>query len=473
MSAAAGPVLASADAIASRERFIQDRTVNTLCFTIVRNIANELNKNQNVRFFVKGGAAATLSITGKPLEIINDIDCTVLVKPTLNPDAFELNRIYAAKICIERIVGTLYHITTMDLSKIQSAYSRYGLTSLPTDPSIRIGHATSDSYTLLEELNKYIPTITALRPDCPFFIDIWPSLMFGKKSLQMAVLKIRTHTEPSLDLIDIALPAKTYERLSYEWEEYKTDPFTIQKNIRIPILAPDAQIKNQAYARIKTVTGMSDAQNKKALRRNARINALTAKFAPTLAAPLSSLLTSAGPVATSVAAGGAGAGAAAGGAGAAAPGYPLPPARSVTRKNNTSGSKAKPHNTRKNTRVTPVATTETASAAATAHRKVLPYSLIPAYPNILNSMRRREVILQHNSRGKPLRFKEGNIKEGAIRYVYRNQRNGRLAEMAYWGPDGKLHKVGDMAIVNPNTFQLIGVRGMKNGSPYNYLFEFE
>jgi hypothetical protein len=473
MSAAAGPVMVSPDAMASREQFIQDPTVNSLCFSVVNSIAKELNKNRNLRFFVKGGAAAVLSLVGDPLAITNDIDCSVLVNPTLKSDGFERNRIYAVEICIEKIVGALNTMSTDVITKIRSACTHYGLELLTTPPPIRVGHAAPDGYALLEGVNTFIARDKPkFNPDCPLFIDVWPSLMFGSTSLQMAVIKLRTHTTPSLDILDIALPAKTYERLPYEWEQYKTDPFTVHR-MRIPILNPLTQIENQAYAESKTVRGLSAAHNAKGTRRRKRLDALRRKFlsavAPSPTSVLASMVVSA--------AGGAGAGAGAGGAGAVAPGYSLsvinerPSGRSNNRRRTT---------TRRNASAAPAATPAASAAASAALAapapasagttgRVLTYSLIPIIPEVFNKIREgREVIVLRNPRtGKPLQFKEGNIPRGAMHNVYRNERNGRVAQIVYWGTDGHLHRVGNMAILNPKTFELTGVVG-NNGREYKF-----
>lgn len=337
MSAAAGAgastgAVPSAEAIASRERFIQGDTVNPICFGAVHTIAESLKRKANIRFFVKGGAAATLLLTGNPRGIVNDIDCAVLVNPTLKEDRFEETRILAVRECIYRLVLSLNQPNKSIHNYIRDQCIHYGLAPLSLPPPLRVGRAAPDGEALKTGIESFITEKgLALKPECPLFIDVWPSLIFQGESLQMAVITLRTHTEPSLSLVDIAIPAQSYLHLPYEWENYTVDPFTVYKR-KIPILSPSAQIYNQERAEALTIRGSTAIFNAKANRRRARTAALRARFS---AAPAASVAPAAALNAIAAAAIAAGA---AGGAGAAAPAASLfsapLPASSGTRRNN-------------------------------------------------------------------------------------------------------------------------------------------
>ena len=200
----------SAEAIASRERFIQDHTVNLICFRVVDAIANTLKKDKKdkaqLRFFVKGGAAATLLLTREPRKIVNDIDCALLVNPEL--PTFEEIRIKAVSKCINRIVTSVNELAASTCTYIREHGVHYGLAPLSSPPPIRVGRVAPDGEALKKGIESFITEKRlALKPECPLFIDVWPSLIFLGESLQMAVITLRTHTEPSLSLIDIALIA--------------------------------------------------------------------------------------------------------------------------------------------------------------------------------------------------------------------------------------------------------------------------
>lgn len=345
MSAAAGAgastgAVPSAEAIASRERFIQNEVLNPFCFGAVDVIANTLRKKKNLRFFVKGGAAATLLLTGNPRGIVNDIDCAVLVNPTLSPRIFEETRIDAANHCIRKLVTSLNGLGNSTYEYIQRQCERCVLKPRPLLPPIRIGWAALDGADLKAGIERFITEKElALKPDCPLFIDVWPSLIFRGESLQMAVIKLCTRTEPSLSLVDIAIPAQSYSHLPYEWENYMVDPITVYK-MKIPILSPSAQIYNQERAEALTIRGSTANFNAKANRRRARTAALRARFS---AAPVASAASAApAAVALNAIAAAAIAAGAAGGAGAAAPGaslFPVPlSASSGTRRNNRTNS---------------------------------------------------------------------------------------------------------------------------------------
>jgi hypothetical protein len=290
---------APAYSIASRERFIQNPIVNITCFNIVNRIARAFANKKNFRFFVKGGAAADLFITGNPQAIINDIDCALLINPALTAPRFEKRRTNAICTSVNRIVQFLNNLDPAIYNEIQRQFVHSELVPLSTPPSVRVGSATLDGYSLLEGINECI-RVNTLKPECPLLIDIWPSLMFGESSLQMAVIKLRTNTVPYLDLLDIAVPAQTYPRLPHEWDTYATMNFKVHE-LEIPILNLFAQINNQQYAESKTIVGHNERYTAKAKRRKERSEALIAIRNSTIAGA------GAGTRAASGAAGGAGA----------------------------------------------------------------------------------------------------------------------------------------------------------------------
>jgi hypothetical protein len=301
-------------------------------------IANTLKKDKKdkaqLRFFVKGGAAATLLLTREPRKIVNDIDCALLVNPEL--PTFEETRIKAASKCINRIVTFVNELAATTCAYIRKHGVHYGIASLSSPPPLRVGRAAPDGTSFKTGIEEFIATNgLALKPECPFFIEVWPSLIFRGESLQMAVIKLCTHTEPPLSLIDIAIPTQSYSHLPYEWENYMVDPFTVYK-LTIPLLSPSAQIYNQKRAEALTIRGLTANFNAKANRRKVRIEKLKKMFntapAAASAAPAAALNTLA----------------AAGGAGAAAPSMSLPAvsvpvsARNSTRRNNRRNNRIPP-----------------------------------------------------------------------------------------------------------------------------------
>jgi hypothetical protein len=55
-------------------------------------------------------------------------------------------------------------------------------------------------------------------PNSPFIVEIVPDIVYQKQSLGLTLIKIRTRTEPSTEIIDIALMRPDYKFYQVEWE---------------------------------------------------------------------------------------------------------------------------------------------------------------------------------------------------------------------------------------------------------------
>jgi hypothetical protein len=71
---------------------------------------------------------------------------------------------------------------------------------------------------------------------CPFVVELHPNVSFKDTTLNFALIKIRTRTEPQIDLIDISIPARTYTNIEFEWKICRSLMFhNPELNFRFPV----------------------------------------------------------------------------------------------------------------------------------------------------------------------------------------------------------------------------------------------
>ena len=401
MSAAAG---ASGRANARHNGLLQDPVLSQLCFEIVTHVAAKIEGVEGARFFVKGGAAYILERKRNPLLIENDIDCEIIIDPRLSPEVFNAKRATSADHCIEEILRVLRSIPRDKMEHIYALFRHHGLAVSERVPRISMGAAAENGMPLIP---LFTGALGSGSHTTPFHIELRPSQLYRGVSQQIAVIRLRTRTEPSRDLIDIAIPAPTYKHLEEDWGGFKAHPVAVYgKNV--PILNVASQIINQERALIELTNA------KKRGNREARVaNLRRAQSFNTSAAP-------------------------------------------ATKKGNTHRNARNGNTTRK----------KTSSNSATSAR-VLPYSLIPYRKNTFRNMRAGKVVpFLHPLTGRPVYFKTSDLPSGASTIAYRNERSG-LAQVVYMGSDGYLHRVGHMIAIHYVTGEL-GVMG-DNGR--HYVFE--
>ena len=222
---------------------------------------------EDTRFFVKGGAAYILRQKRNPLLIENDVDCEILVNPDLSPEVFNEKRLHSADICIKQILHTLRSLSAETKASILALYRHKGLAETSRIPTISMSGVAEDGIPLV---HFFTDMLSHEEHDAPFHIELRPSQLYGHTSRHMAVIRLRTRTEPSLDLIDIAIPALNNTHLRHEWEHYNTHDLPVY-GAWIPVLDLKSQLYNQKRARNLTNRGKSNKMKNTNTRRERRI----------------------------------------------------------------------------------------------------------------------------------------------------------------------------------------------------------
>ena len=181
-------------------------------------------------FHLKGGNALPLlkidinPETTFPLKFTGDFDLTLLINPSLKREDFKVLR----EIMIYEIINMLKMIILQesDWGHIITNLMIHSIKLKRLDET-RISIAneayTYDDFGLGANLYNHPRLLDFKIPvGCPFDLEIHPNLPYKDKSLNFALIKLRTRTEPPIDLIDIAIPSMSYEHIQFDWDVHRT-----------------------------------------------------------------------------------------------------------------------------------------------------------------------------------------------------------------------------------------------------------
>jgi hypothetical protein len=230
------------------EKLLQDKQFQEVCLTMVRRIQSEIynksmgygQKPEDVLFFMKGGNAAIMLLEDeKPYKFVSDYDTTLLINPEKYSDDYFIEIL---KLAIYAAVSAINSTSEFGIGflHILDAYKRSGFDKLTyTKEEKMLPHFVTPSlYTPIQNLlkkefdvewkNKYIPVELkedgAIKQDwlksnidCPFEIEVIPDLIYGYQSTGLTLIKIKTRTTPSIELIDISIPRANYPLYKLEW----------------------------------------------------------------------------------------------------------------------------------------------------------------------------------------------------------------------------------------------------------------
>ena len=197
---------------------------------------SEANMKIPFDFFLKGGNTIALHLptisqnTFFPYDFQGDFDCSVLV----NPDIPDRNFIQIRNRLIITIVTFLQSFISIESTwaNIPKVYTKYGLipNKLPNKINIFNEALTVFDFTLASEVYESPIFRTWQAPNSsPFRMEIHPNLTYNKESLSLALIKVRTNTEPSMDVIDISIPTKLYKNMNMEWDIHRIYRFELPK----------------------------------------------------------------------------------------------------------------------------------------------------------------------------------------------------------------------------------------------------
>jgi len=228
-----------------KNAYIQQFCLNTI--TILDNLLNSPGFLEKVLYFVrfssgpvfvtdlfsfhlKGGNALPLlkidvdPSVKFPYNFTGDFDLALLINPALKKENFKVLREIAIyelidmlkmivlqksdwQYVIASLVSSGYRIKNLDAAKIVVASEAY----------------TYDDFGLGEHLYDHPRLLDFLIPaGCPFELLIHPNLPYKEKSQNFALIKLRTRTDPVVDLIDIAIPSSSYKNIKFEWDIHRT-----------------------------------------------------------------------------------------------------------------------------------------------------------------------------------------------------------------------------------------------------------
>ena len=222
--------------------FYNTAEIQIFCMTILTRLdtilydLNVENKYKLFDFYLKGGNTMALHLptlsynTFFPYDFQGDFDCSLLIYPELDDKEF----IKIRNSCINTILSFLKEFISIESTwaGILPIYNLYGLKPTPSSKPITVFNEALTEYDFqLSETLYESPTFRSwVTPEhCPFRLEVHPNLTSHKVPLNIGLIKLKTNTEPSLDLIDIAIPTKLYKHLNLEWDIHKTNRFILPK----------------------------------------------------------------------------------------------------------------------------------------------------------------------------------------------------------------------------------------------------
>lgn len=279
------------------EKLLQDKQFQEVCFTMVKRIQSEIynkpmgygQKPEDVLFFLKGGNAAIMLLEDeKPYKFVSDFDTTLLINPEKYSDDYFITIL---KLAIYAAVSAINSTSEFGIGflHILDAYKRSGFGKLTdTKEEKTLPHFVKPSmYTPIQNLlekafdvewnNKYIPVKMKddvikqewlkSNIDCPFEVEVIPDLLYGYQSTGLTLIKIKTRTSPSVELIDISIPRKEYPLYKLEWDIVSSGHLVAKDKIALT---------NNVYTLFdqRLAASINTRENKK-IRRTQRANKLS------------------------------------------------------------------------------------------------------------------------------------------------------------------------------------------------------
>ena len=271
--------------------------IKTIDSTIYTKYKDQGIKKEDGLFFLKGGNAVTMLLNEKmPYPFESDFDFTLIINPEKYTDEYFIHVlklvIFACVSGIHNVLefwdsinNKIYKDVGLDKVAVDTLEKRYGVnphgfndnteeekreyyfykeeTQYPLFIKSKV--FTPTDYLLGKHFNitnsEYIPVKQKehdifkqrdliLNRKSPFDIDIIPDIVYYKDGVPtpigITLIKIKTHTEPQIELIDIAIPHRgVYKLYDLEWELAKDN--LIEKN-SIYIQNPLYAIYNQKMA---------------------------------------------------------------------------------------------------------------------------------------------------------------------------------------------------------------------------------
>lgn len=203
-----------------------------------------LNFRNFYTMYLKGGNVLPLlnsfmDTTKKfPYDCNGDFDVTLLLNPSLDKDVFRMIR----EMLLIEIVDTIKTLLSQPcdwLPIITSLLVHLCKVQRLTEVKIDVQDAayTYDDYNLGNYLyNSREMAEFKFGTGCPFQVELHPNVSFKDTTLNFALIKIRTRTEPQIDLIDISIPSRTYTNIEFEWKICRSLMFQDPElNFRFPV----------------------------------------------------------------------------------------------------------------------------------------------------------------------------------------------------------------------------------------------
>lgn len=178
-------------------------------------------------FFLKGGNAIPILMPKTvhdlyPYSFTSDFDCLALVNPRIPPKMFTAVR---ENIMLE-ILKFIMKVVQYEViwNPIWQAYASFGYKEDRIESTINIYNEalTPDDFHINEIVYENPEFRNWVIPkNCPFRIEIHPNLTFIEKQQGIMLIKLKTATIPSIDLIDIAIPSRFYEHINMDWDIHR------------------------------------------------------------------------------------------------------------------------------------------------------------------------------------------------------------------------------------------------------------
>jgi hypothetical protein len=272
-------------------------------------------KRDDSKLFLKGGNAVTMLLNEKaPYPFTSDFDVAVLIDPAkYTPDYFITvlkSLIFATSAAVQIAtyeywdnIKQLYKKNGLNEESIEDLEKKFGKIVYKTknNKHKRAHYSLEDAsrlplfvkskmksgvefmlekhfdfsystplYTPVDLLKNEIHVdYFKVNFGSPFEIEVIPDLTYGYQSTGITLIKIKTRTSPSIELIDIAIPRKEYPLYETEWK--LASEHLIEKD-GIPITNKEFALFDQRLA------AESNTREEKRKKRTERANALRGKI---------------------------------------------------------------------------------------------------------------------------------------------------------------------------------------------------
>jgi hypothetical protein len=192
------------------------------------------------RFFLKGGAVAPLLMAKYthdpifhrfPFLIENDIDCEVLINPTMPAFDFHQTLKYVLATCVNVLTGT-FSAATPFRTALKKEWGDHGYSVTPCPPTyFSVNFISEDTLPGRHHKDNYMQIFSdtkafeTMKPESLFRMRVFSEYFNNRRSLLMMLIQIIPNVEGGTSILEIAIPKQAHPTLRFDWKNAVPERF--------------------------------------------------------------------------------------------------------------------------------------------------------------------------------------------------------------------------------------------------------